>query len=142
MVRDGGIGGMNVFKRLSQRSHSTYESSLFGVAELSSRPPVIHVSKLDPIWSAWDEIERMNLGSCWVTALTVRRAGSSGNPYRNRPKGRFLDLNKLYSDLGRWRPAEAEHKGHFAMERGTPSVHTHYTAERERKNQNIWMESG
>ena len=35
----------------------------------------------------------------------------------------------MYSDLGRWRPAEAEHKGHFARERGTPSVHIYYTAE-------------
>ena len=134
---------MKVFKRLSQRGHSTDESSIFGVAELSCRPPVILASKWDPVWAAWDDIERTNLGSSWVTAWTVRRAGSSGNPYRNRPQGRFLDLSKLYSDLGRWRPAEAEHKGrsHYetwdlrpAEERGTPSVRIYYTVERERKN--------
>ena len=133
---------MKVFKRLSQRGHSTEESSIFGVAELSCRPPVIHASKWDPIWAAGDDIERADLGSSWVTAWAVGRAGSSGNPYRNRPQGRFLDLNELYSDLGRWRPAEVEHKGHFARERGTPSVRIYYTAEREWKNQNIWVESG
>ncbi|MCK4692294.1 MAG: hypothetical protein KAT23_01600 [Anaerolineales bacterium] len=71
---------MKVFKRLSQRGYSTDESSIFGVAELSCRPAVIHASKWGPIWAAWDEIERTNLGSSWVTAWTVRRVGSSGHP--------------------------------------------------------------
>ncbi len=79
-VREGGIGGMNVFKRLYQRGHSTYESSIFGVTELSWRLGAILDGKGDPIWVAWDDIERTNLESCWVTAWTVGRAGSSGNP--------------------------------------------------------------
>ena len=79
-VREGGIGGMKEFKRLSQRVHSTFGSTILDVAELNQRSAASQASKWDPIWAAWDEIERTRLVSSWVKAWTFGRAGSSGNP--------------------------------------------------------------
>jgi hypothetical protein len=86
---------MNAFKRLSQHDHTASESSNVGVAGLSCRPPAIHAIEWDPIGAAWEDIERTNLGSSWITGWTKSGVGLQASH-------RGTDLRVGFSILTGW----------------------------------------